>query len=128
MKKSEADKAALAEKLANVMNTECDDETMSDPEDAPTSTKKKKIEPKILRPVGQFNIQEAMGLTGSKKKRDQYMAIAVCLHVLSLFLIWLMLDCVVSALSRSSLAMPALIGSLNRHESLCGTRPSFLRW
>jgi len=95
LKKSEADKAALAEKLANVMNVEPNDETMSDPEDAPPSSKKK-VEPKIPRPVGQFNIQEAMGLTGSKKRRDRYMAIAVCLHLLSLFSIRLTLDWIVA--------------------------------
>ena len=59
LKKSEADKAALARKLANVTNIEPDDETISDREDAPLSSKKKS-EPKIPRPVGDFNIQEAM--------------------------------------------------------------------
>jgi len=89
LKKSEADKAALAEKLANVTYIEPDDKTITDPEDAQPSGKKKKVEVKIPRPVGDFNIQEAMGLTGSKKRRDRYMAIAVCLCLLFLSSIWL---------------------------------------
>ncbi|KAF8806726.1 hypothetical protein BYT27DRAFT_7190918 [Phlegmacium glaucopus] len=75
LKKSEADKAALAHKLAKATN----------------------IEPKLPCPVGNFNIQEAMGLTGSKKRRDQYMAIAVCLRFsFFLFLMWLRFDQIVA--------------------------------
>ncbi|KAF8801884.1 hypothetical protein BYT27DRAFT_7197580 [Phlegmacium glaucopus] len=75
LKKSEADKAALAHKLAKATN----------------------IEPKLPHPVGNFNIQEAMGLTGSKKRRDQYMAIAVCLRFsFFLFLMWLRFDRIVA--------------------------------
>jgi hypothetical protein len=84
------------EKLANVTNIEPDYETISDPEDAPPVNKKKGVKPKIPRPVGKFNIQEAMGLTGSKKRRNRYMAIAVCLRLLVLFSIWLRLDWIVA--------------------------------
>lgn len=72
------------EKLANATSIEPNDETISDPEDALPASKKKEAEQKIPRPVGKFNIQEAMGLTGSKKRRNRYMAIAVCLHLLVL--------------------------------------------
>jgi len=89
LQKAEADKEALAEQLANATsNVDPDDGQAGEVDEVLTGTGKKK-KSVIPRPTGNFNIRDAMGLSGSEKRRIKYGSILVCFLPFS----WTIFEC-----------------------------------
>lgn len=78
LEKVEAEKQALVRQVVNStahMEPSGDDAEGSN--DATPVSEKKKLD-SIPRPTGTYNIQDAMGLGGSEKRRAKYNSILVC--------------------------------------------------
>jgi hypothetical protein len=75
----EAEKQALAKQVAGfTANTEASDDDAERSNDASPASGKTNKSDSIQRPTGSYNIQDAMGLGGSAKRRAKYNAILVC--------------------------------------------------
>ena len=71
LEKVEAEKQALAKQVANSTAD------MEGSDDASPVSRKTKKSDSIPRPTGNYNIQDAMGLGGSVKRRAKYNSILV---------------------------------------------------
>ena len=107
------------------MNVDHNDGKASEVDEVSTGTGKKK-KSVIPRPTGNFNIRDAIGLSGSEKRWNKYSSILIC-FLLQCSLPFSNVFCY-SEWLENLLGMCDLIGSWSGGKFLCETRPSSSKW